>query len=238
MCHHICEKHLPLLLVRLTWAQTREPKRKPSMARLLQEHSTLKNKALLQLLWETCKAENSLWKICVLAKRVARAGIFVCFPKEECGKGWEGLEVGGNAVLPFLCTHLLYNRSDHASHKEGAFKTQTQICDVCWSWKKNIATAMDSKIIELYHRNHDIWDSLSLSSIFKSSTVLLHLHFCGVFTVMFLHLSMWARNLFKIQLKISLIAWIQKLGFKENIQVMQNLKSRQVATAHTLSISG
>lgn len=49
--------------------------------------------------------------------------------------------------------------------------------------------------------------------------------------------SLRARNLSKMQLRISLITWIQELGFEENIQVMQNLKSWQVAPAHTISIS-
>lgn len=121
-----------LLLLRLTWAQVREPKKKPSMAKLLQQHNILKDKALLQLLWERPDAENSPREVCVLAKQAARVEIFVCFVKEEYGKGWEGSEVGGNAVLAFLCTHVLHNHSEHASHK-GAFKTQTQICDVCSS---------------------------------------------------------------------------------------------------------
>lgn len=67
-------------------------------------------------------SENSLWKICLLAKFLARAEIFGNFPKAEHRKG------GKRCFLSFpQCSYAPYKHSEDVLHKESRCKTQNQV---------------------------------------------------------------------------------------------------------------
>lgn len=168
-------------------------------------------------------SENLLWNICVSAKFLARAESFNYFPKAEYREG------GKNCSLRFPQHSYLIS-------------TVSTCCTKKADPRQKPGYLMFAQLEEKYcqtngFKNNRVmpWKSWDLRLTLFAFYFLI---FQGAFEFVispFESLRDW--NLFKMQLRISLIAWTQEVGFEENIQVMQNLKSWQVAPVHTISIS-
>lgn len=167
-------------------------------------------------------SENLLWNIRVSAKFLARAETFSYFPKAEYRKG------GKNCSLRFPQHSYLISTVNTCCTKKADPRHKPGYLMFVQLEEKHCQTNgfKNNRIMP-----RKSWDLRLTLFVFHFSILQGALSYISTFE------SLRARNLSKMQLRISLITWIQELGFEENIQVMQNLKSWQVAPAHTISIS-